>query len=65
MQTNVKSLKVIFQSVVNKVSLLLEVINKHNPDEIILGSETWLTASTSSSEIFPPNYTVMRFERTE
>ena len=35
--TNVKSLKVInFQSVVNKVPLLLEGINKHNPD-IILG----------------------------
>ena len=32
---NIKSLKVIstnFQSVVNKVPLLLEVINKHNPE---------------------------------
>ena len=38
---NIKSLKVIstnFQSVVNKVPPLLEVINKHNPD-IILGSD--------------------------
>jgi len=63
MQTNVKNLKVNFQSVVNKVSLLLEGINKHNPDEIILGSETWLTASTSSSEIFPPNYNAFRKDR--
>ena len=57
---NIKSLKVIstnLQSVVNKVPPFLEVINKHDPD-IILGSETRLTADISSSEIFPPNYNV-------
>jgi len=64
-QTNVKSLKDIstnFQSAVNKVPLLLEVISKQNPD-IILGSETWLTASITPSEIFPPNHNVFRKDR--
>ena len=62
---NIKSLKVIstnFQSVVNKVPPLLEVINKHNP-YIILGSELWLTADISSSELFPPNYNLFRKDR--
>ena len=61
----INSLKVIstnFQSVVNKVPPLLEVINKHKPD-IILGSESWLTADISSSEIFPPNYNVFQKDR--
>ena len=48
--------------IVNKVPPFLEVINKHDPD-IILGSETWLTADISSSEIFPPNYNVFRKDR--
>ena len=56
-QTNVKSLKVIST---NLQSVVSEVINKHNLD-IIFGSETSLTASISSSEIF----LLMCFERTE
>ena len=62
---NIKSLKVIstnFQSVVNKVPLLLEAINKLNPD-IILGFESWLPVDNSSSKIFPSNYNVFQKNR--
>ena len=34
----------------------------HNPD-FIIGSESWLTDSILNSEVFAPNYTVFRRDR--
>ena len=52
-----------FRSIVNKLPSFYDVIHTYDPD-IIVGCETWLTNDIFSSEIFPPNYTVFRKDRT-
>ena len=37
-------------------------IENYNPD-IIIGTETHLDSSSNSSELFPPNYSVIRKDR--
>ena len=51
-----------FQSIKNKKEEVLNLIDQADPS-IILGTETWLTPQVSSSEIFPPNYEVIRKDR--
>ena len=47
------------QSLVAKKAPFLNLLNSCHPD-IVFGYESWLNASISNSEIFPPNYTVYR-----
>ena len=47
------------QSLVAKKASFLNLLNSRHPD-IVFGCESWLNASISNSELFPPNYTVYR-----
>ena len=55
--------KLSFYLIVNKLPSFYDVIHTYDPD-IIVGCETWPTNNIVSSEIFPPNYTVFRKDRT-
>ena len=57
-----KVLVINFQSIKNKVSQLAASLDLHRPD-IVIGTETWLNPSVLNSEIFPPNYTMIRKDR--
>ncbi|KAK3090224.1 hypothetical protein FSP39_010191 [Pinctada imbricata] len=58
-----KVLNINFQSLKNKKTDLLEIIDTVKPD-IILGTETWLNSSISSYDYFPPDlYNVYRNDR--
>lgn len=57
-----KVLNVNFQSAKNKKEEIWNLIDSSKPD-IILGTETWLKSDIASSEIFPPNYEVIRRDR--
>ena len=51
-----------FQSIVPKKADLSCVIDSVNPD-ILIGTQTWLSPSISSSEFFLSGYTVYRNDR--
>lgn len=58
-------LNINFQSIKKKPKKnpeLLNIIDSYNPN-IIIGTETWLTESVQSSEIFPSSYNVYRKDR--
>ncbi|XP_071476520.1 uncharacterized protein [Diadema antillarum] len=59
---NMKILNVNFQSLKNKKEELAVLIESTEPS-IIIGTETWLNSSVYTSEIFPPNYNVVRKDR--
>ena len=66
-KTNSQPLKVIvinFQSIKNKKEEVMNLIEQADPS-IIMGTETWLTPSICSAEIFPPNYEVIRKDRND
>lgn len=50
------------QSIKNKKAVFNLFIEDHQPD-IIIGSESWLSPSVYSSELFPPTYNVYRQDR--
>ena len=52
------------QSLAAKKASFLNLLNSRHPD-IVFGCESWLNVSISSSEIFPPNYTVYRQDRAD
>ena len=60
----IKLLNINCQSVVNKKDQLQSMVDSENPD-IVVGIESWLSASIYDSEIFPPDlgYTVYRRDR--
>ena len=60
----IKLLNINCQSVVNKKDQLQSMVDSENTD-IVVGTESWLSASIYDSEIFPPNlgYTVYRRDR--
>ena len=60
----IRSLVVNFQSVFAKRESLWELISSSNPD-IIFGTETWLSASMTNSEILPAQYHAYRKDRTD
>ena len=45
-----------------KVANFLASLNYYQPD-CILGTESWLDKDTTTSEIFPPEYQVLRKDR--
>lgn len=53
-----------FWSILNKRANLIHLIHSINPD-IIVGTETWLTADITDNEIIPPelNYTIYHNDR--
>ena len=57
-----KALVINFQSMKGKVAEILTCLEVDDPD-LIIGSETWLDSSISSSEIMPSGYTVFRKDR--
>ena len=59
-----RTLIINFQSVKNKTSELQVLLDSTNPD-ILIGTETWLSESIYTSEIFPPSlgYDVIRRDR--
>ncbi|XP_071492986.1 uncharacterized protein [Diadema antillarum] len=59
---NMKILNVNFQSLRNKKEELAVLIES-NEASIIIGTKTWLNSSVYTSEIFPPNYNVVRKDR--
>ena len=52
------------QSLVAKKASFLNLLNARHPD-IVFRCESWLNASISNSEIFPPNHTVYRQDRAD
>ncbi|XP_072020074.1 uncharacterized protein [Amphiura filiformis] len=58
----VKVMVLNFQSVNNKVAELAICLDSHQPD-VLIGTESWLSAGVSNSEIFPPDYSVIRKDR--
>ena len=52
-----------FQSVKGKSSQLEALLESYGPLDIICGSESHLDPNIGSSEIFPPDYTVIRKDR--
>ena len=55
-------LNINFQSLKNKLPLLINTIDTMKPD-IIIGTETWLNPSIKDSEIFPQNFKIFRKDR--
>jgi len=55
---------IIFQSIMNKKADFQEFIYNYKPD-IIVGTETWLSANVNNNEIVPPewNYNIYRKDR--
>ena len=55
-----------FQSIINKKADLLDFIYTYKPS-IIIGTETWLSASVSNNEIIPDkwNYVIYRKDRSD
>ena len=51
-----------FQSVKNKVAELAICLDTQKPD-VLIGTESWLSSGISNSEIFPPDYSVIRKDR--
>ena len=51
-----------FQSISNKVAELAICLDTHKPDTLI-GTESWLSEGVSNSEIFPPDYSIIRKDR--
>ena len=56
---SIKNMVINLCSITNKMSDLAVCIETYNPD-IIFGTETHLNSSINSSELFPPNYSVIR-----
>ena len=50
------------RSLKGKVAIFLASLNYYQPD-CILGTESWLDKDTTTSEIFPPEYQVLRKDR--
>ena len=61
---NMKVLTVNFQSAKNKKEDIANLIDSSDPT-IIIGSETWLNSNVHSSEIFPPNFDIIRKDRSD
>ncbi|KAK3100446.1 hypothetical protein FSP39_020065 [Pinctada imbricata] len=61
---SMKILNINFQSIRNKKEELNNLIDSSHPD-VIIGTETWLQSNIHSSELFPPNYEVLREDRTD
>ena len=59
---SIKTMVINFCSTRNKISDLTVCIENYNPD-IIIGTEIHLDSSINSSELFPPNYSVIRKDR--
>ena len=57
-----RTLKIYFRSVKNKVPELDIVLESTSPD-IIIGTETWTNNTMHSSELYPDNYTIYRRDR--
>ncbi|MCG8035186.1 MAG: hypothetical protein JAZ03_23820, partial [Candidatus Thiodiazotropha taylori] len=57
-----KILNINFQSIVNKVSDFHCLVDTERPD-IIIGTESWLSAEIKDNEIFPPGYIPFRADR--
>ena len=60
----IRTLVVNFQSIVAKKASFWELISSFDPD-IIIGSETWLSASVLNSEFLPENYKAYRKDRAD
>jgi len=52
------------QSVIGKKAVLDNLIYEHKPD-VIVGTESWLKSSITSSEIFAPQFEVFRRDRSD
>lgn len=63
-RSNLKVLIVNFESVKNKKEELCNIIESSDPC-IIIGTETWFNPTIHSSEIFPPNYEIIRKDRND
>ena len=59
---SMKVLNINFQSIKNKKEELTVLLESTCPS-IVIGTETWLNPTITSSEIFPPNYEVIRKDR--
>ena len=61
-QRNWRTLLINCRSLKGKVANFLASLNYYQPD-CILGTESWLDKDTTTSEIFPPEYQVLRKDR--
>ena len=61
-QRNWRTLLINCRSLKGKVANFLASVNYYQPD-CILGTESWLDKDTTTSEIFPPEYQVLRKDR--
>ena len=61
---NIRVLIINFQSIKNKKEELCNIIESSDPS-IIVGTETWLNPNIHSHEIFPPNYEILRKDRSD
>ena len=61
-QRNWRTLLINCRSLKGKVANFLTSLNYYQPD-CILGTESWLDKDTTTSEIFPPEYQVLRRDR--
>ena len=61
-RSNLKVLVVNFQGIRGKIADLACCIDVNDPD-VIIGTETHLNSTINSSELFPPNYQVIRKDR--
>ena len=59
---SLRTLVINFQSCKNKKEKIGNLLESANPS-IILGTETWLNPGIFCSEIFPPNYDIVRQDR--
>ena len=50
------------QSLANKRSILIDMVDRVKPD-IIIGAESWIKPKHLSSEIFPPDFNIFRKDR--
>ncbi|XP_072028441.1 uncharacterized protein [Amphiura filiformis] len=58
-RSNLKVLVINFQGITGKISELACCIDTNNPD-VIIGTETHVDCSINSSELFPPQYQIVR-----
>lgn len=60
--TPIKLLNVNFQSIKSKQCRLKNLLESTEPD-IVIGTETWLNAEITDSQVFPPEYKLYRQDR--
>ncbi|KAK3102607.1 hypothetical protein FSP39_012613 [Pinctada imbricata] len=61
---HLRVLNINFQSIKNKKEELANIIETSDPS-IIIGTETWLNPNIYSHELFPPNYEIIRKDRSD